>query len=81
MGHDIEATAYGIAAFAILQQLLPKLLANNIVTRTDLLSILDHVAQAESSRGVASDSDADIGAARLAGTLAIAVRHQSKSTD
>jgi len=77
MDHDIDRTAYGIAAFAILKSLLPKLIEESVIAKSDLLTILDDVARQESARGVLSNSDADTGAARLAGTLAIALRHNS----
>ena len=75
MEHDIDAGAYGIAAFAVLQGLLPKILDRNLLSKAELLTILDNIAQAEATRGVGSDSEIDTDAARLLGKLAIAVRH------
>ncbi len=75
MEHDIDPSAYGIAAFSILEALVPKILERALLSKTELLDILDHVAHAESSRGVASDSDVDSDASRLAGKMASMVRH------
>lgn len=66
--------AYGIAAFDILQCLLPKMLEDNLTARTVLLTVLDNVARLEASCGVASDSDANTDAAFLAAKLAIDLR-------
>jgi len=74
MEKDIDASAYGIAAFSILEALAPKILEHSLLSRSELLAILDNVAHAESSRGVASDSDVDSDASRLIGKLASKIR-------
>ncbi len=75
MERDIDIRAYGIAAFDILQRLLPKMLEENLVTKADLLAVLDNVARQEATCGVASNSDANTDAAFLAAKLAIDLRH------
>ena len=76
MEHDIDPSAYGVAAFSILEALIPKILDHGALSKAEALAILDHVAHVESSRGVASDSDVDSDASRLAGKLANIVRQQ-----
>lgn len=75
MERDIDTRAYGIAAFDILRRLLPKMLEDNLITKTDLLAVLDNIARQEATRGVASDNDANTDAALLAAKLAIDLRH------
>jgi hypothetical protein len=78
MERDIDASAYGIAAFSILEALVPKIVEHNLLSKSELLAILDRVAHVESSRGFASDSDVDSDASRLSVKLANIVRHGSR---
>ncbi len=76
MQHEMDAQSYGIAAFSILEALVAELVAKRIFSQAEIVAILDRVAQIASSRGVASNDDAQTGAALLAGKLATEVRHR-----
>lgn len=72
---DLDAGAYGIAAYSVLEKLLPLLIESKTVSKSEIVRLLDEVSRLEGSRGVASDSAKDTGAARLTSLLATAIKH------
>jgi hypothetical protein len=74
MERDINPLAYGIAAFSILETLIPKILDRQLLSETELLDIFEHVAKTQALHGVEFNNDADSAASRLAGRLANVVR-------
>lgn len=73
---EMDPRAYGVAAFAIVERLLNRLLDNNVISQSEALAILDQVARRETARGLMLNSDCETAAAELASNLAIAIRHR-----
>lgn len=71
---EISPSAYGIAAFAIIEKLLIRLVENKVLSQSETLAILDQVARRETARGLTHNSDWETAAAELASNLAIAIR-------
>jgi len=74
MEHELSPDGYGIAAFAILERILPRLVEKELFTKAEIAGLLDEIAHVKASRGIANNNDADTSAARLVGSLAITAR-------
>lgn len=75
MENDIDTGSYGLVAFDILRQLLPRMAERDLITKTDLIALLKYVARQNAAHGVTLNNDVATGAARLASKLAIELDH------
>ena len=76
MSRDMDHTAYGIAAFALLERLLDKLLEKHLLSEMDGLEILDGVAKSAARTGLSENDEATTAASLLAGKLAASLRRR-----
>ena len=74
MDYEIAQEAYGRAAFAVLERILPKLMEQGVFGRIELKETLQEIAGTYSSRGVADNNDVQTDVARAVGILANAVQ-------
>lgn len=76
MSQNERADGHGLAAFALAEQLLSKLIEKHLLSETDVLQILDEISKSSARKGLAGNDEAETEAALLTGKLAASLRRR-----
>ena len=76
MNQKTDQLAYGIAAFALVELLVIKLLEKHLLSESDVLDVFDGVAKSAARKGLAGNDETETSASLLASNLAVSLRRR-----
>lgn len=76
MEPETSEAAYGMAAFEVVKLLVEKIAAHDVLSKPELLSGLNRLAQQAAGRGLAANSDTETSSALLIARIAEIVRQR-----